>query len=184
MNPRASFSVLVVAVLCSGAVFVGRDASVTFQSLTPSGNSIDILRNPQMPPPYDKTWSVATYFNNNGAYYSDAWMVISGRHEDEPDASGHYRIKNPYEGNSMVAVWSDIEGPAMVLRGNDLLGSYAFSVIDDATAMESVHITNDGIVECKSIKTKDGVSGVYRIGPAVVTLKGGRIMKVEGVKAF
>jgi hypothetical protein len=160
------------------------DATLSLQSRTATGNALDIIRNPAMPEPHTLTWSVATYFNNNGAYYSDAWMVISGRHEDTPDDSGHYRPKHPCSGNFMFALWSDVDGPTAVLRGNNLPGSYPLCVIDDTTGKESARISNDGVLACKSIETEDGVTGMFRIGPAVVTLKCGRIMKVEGVKAF
>jgi hypothetical protein len=184
MKPRAFFSLLAVAVLCAGAVFLPQtDTTLTLEAKSDTGHALDIVRRPAMPFPYDQTWNIGTWIQHNGAYYSSAWMVISGRHEDNPDVSGHYRIKHPCDENFMLGVWSDVDGPSVVLRGNNLPGSYPLCVIDDATGKESARISNDGVLACKSVETKDGVNGVYRIGPAVVTLKGGRVMKVEGVKA-
>jgi hypothetical protein len=77
-----------------------------------------------------------TYINNAGAYYTDAWMVISG-HTSGSDAAG-YKIDHPTKDPFMLGIWSDVTGPALQVRGGGYLfsgvsndGLYTFSIEDD-----------------------------------------------------
>ena len=76
-----------------------------------------------------------TYINNAGAYYTDAWMVISG-HTTGSDAAG-YSITHPSSDPFMLGIWSDVTGPALQVRGGGYLfsglsnnGLYTFSIED------------------------------------------------------
>lgn len=71
-----------------------------------------------------------SYFNTQGAYYSNAWMVISGQTAGTGD---NYNIRPPTGDPFMLGIWSDIAaGPAMQVRGSSgkSNGSYLFSGID------------------------------------------------------
>jgi hypothetical protein len=69
-------------------------------------------------------WNPQTYINNSGAYFSNAWIVVSGH----PTSSGdNYRIMG-VKGTpgaplgpdpSMIAVWSDVNGPAIQVQGSN-----------------------------------------------------------------
>ena len=70
-----------------------------------------------------------TYFNSRGAFFTNAYMVVSGHTTGTGDA---YRIVNPTTDPFMVGIWSDIRGPALQVRGSTGpgSGSYLFSGID------------------------------------------------------
>jgi hypothetical protein len=84
-----------------------------------------------------------SYFNNQGALYTNAWMVISG------ELGGKDSLVPgdlpPTEDSFMLGVWSDVPGPAVVVRptGNvpsdapfttmDLFGDYRFVIQEDGS---------------------------------------------------
>lgn len=141
---------------------------------------LHIWRNPPLPPPNDKTWAIATTITNDGGIETSAWLTVSGRHHDTPDASGHHRVRQPSDAPYMGGFWSDVDGPTLVLRGNDLPHSRPLSIIDDATGQESARINNDGSIKCKSIECRDGMTGEFSYGPFKLTLRGGIVVKLEG----
>jgi hypothetical protein len=64
----------------------------------------------------DDAWDIGTLLNSQGAYYSNAWMVLSGTMEAVADADG---VKKPRPGSldpSMLNIWADVEGPAIATR--------------------------------------------------------------------
>ena len=69
-----------------------------------------------------------TYFNDAGMLYTNGWIVVSGVY------SGHgegFNIEPPTQDPSMLAVWSDILGPAIQVRAaNAGADSYIFQALD------------------------------------------------------
>jgi hypothetical protein len=85
---------------------------------------------PESPPDHQPR----SFFNTAGAFYSNAWMVISG-HVEAPGAqldSRAYYIKHPSSESFMLGLWSDVYGPALQVRGSGGkdTGSYLFSGLD------------------------------------------------------
>lgn len=140
--------------------------------------ALHIYRNPPLPPPHDQDWAVSVTFDKDGNAFTDASWTISGRHSDTPDATGHYPHRRPLP-NYMLGIWSDVDAPSVVIRGNDLPNSCALSVLDPITGAETSRLENDGTLKAKSVQTKDGANGVLQWGPHTMTVQGGRIMSVE-----
>lgn len=70
----------------------------------------------------------ATYFNDSGMLYTRGWIVISGTTSGQGEG---YNIDHPTKDPSMLAVWSDILGPAIQVRAaNAGADSYIFQALD------------------------------------------------------
>jgi hypothetical protein len=73
---------------------------------------------------------VSTYINTVGAFYTRAWMVISGHANN--GSGDDYAIIPPSTDPFMLGIWADVFGPALQVRGlgNPDSGSYLFSGLD------------------------------------------------------
>lgn len=69
-------------------------------------------------------WS---YFNDSGAYYSTAWMTISGT---RTGTGPTFSIEPPSLEPMMIGIWSDVAGPCLQARISSAAGSHIFSVLD------------------------------------------------------
>lgn len=92
----------------------------------------DVLR--VYPDDWPADWKPSTLINSQGAYYSNAWLVISGT----PTKS------HPSADPFMIGVVSDIDGPAIQVKGAgqvsgrvfdglDVNGVHRFSIKEDGT---------------------------------------------------
>lgn len=153
------------------------NAPVQLQAPDGQTVAVAIYRNP--PLPQQKEWQVATFVTAHGDIETDASVTISGRHNGQSDKSGWYRPRRPIP-NYMLGIWSDVNAPSVVIRGNDLPDSCAIVNLDPATGAENLRIENDGTIRAKSIECQDGVTGEFRAGPWTLALKSGRVMKLEG----
>lgn len=62
-------------------------------------------------------WDVATTVNSQGAWHTNAWMVISGTVAGSPDAEGVYLPQAADTAKStMLSVWSDVNSAAVEIR--------------------------------------------------------------------
>lgn len=69
-----------------------------------------------------------TYFNDAGMLYTNGWVVISGTMSGKGEG---YNIEVPTKDPSMLAIWSDILGPAIQVRAaNAGAESYIFQALD------------------------------------------------------
>ena len=83
-----------------------------------------------------------TYFNDSGMLYTNGFIVISGVMTGTGEG---YNIEHPTKDPSMLAVWSDVLGPAIQVRsanagadsylfqGLDRKANYTFSIEQDGT---------------------------------------------------
>ena len=69
------------------------------------------------------------YFNESGQLFTNGWVVISGTMTGQGEG---YNIENPTKDPSMLAIWSDVIGPAIQVRtaNTDDCGSYLFQGLD------------------------------------------------------
>ena len=69
-----------------------------------------------------------TYFNDAGMLYTNGWIVISGVMTGTGEG---FNIEHPTKDPSMLAVWSDVLGPAIQVRSaNAGADSYIFQALD------------------------------------------------------
>ena len=69
-----------------------------------------------------------TYFNDNGMLYTNGWVVISGVMTGTGEG---FNIEHPTKDPSMLAIWSDVLGPAIQARSaNAGADSYIFQALD------------------------------------------------------
>ncbi len=115
----------------------GKESALSLAAQSQEAHVLDIYRNPPLQGGLSNQWAIGTYFNNQGAYYSDAWMIISGQHESTPSSAGHYDIRSPLDPTVpfMLGVWADVDGPAVVIRGSGIspTNSYPLSVISSSS---------------------------------------------------
>jgi hypothetical protein len=83
-----------------------------------------------------------SYFNDQGAFYSNAWMVISGTLSSGSTTPADLL---PTNDSFMLALWSDVPGPAFVVRPNtnshpdalagfmDNFGAYRLAILADGS---------------------------------------------------
>jgi hypothetical protein len=140
--------------------------------------AFSILRQPPLAYPYDKSWAVSVYWDKDGNHFTDASLTISGRHEDTPDSHGHYPIRRPLP-NYMLGVWSDVDAPSFVHRGNDLSNSCFLVNLHPITGAENLRVRNDGSVKAASVEAMNGANGEFKMGKFKVTIRGGIIISVE-----
>lgn len=84
-----------------------------------------------------------SYINDSGAFETNAWMVISGALSS--DTSPIPAVLPPTGDTFMLGMWSDVMGPALVIRPTqttpsspnlatmDGNGNYRFSILDDGS---------------------------------------------------
>lgn len=121
----------------SGEQFIGRFTAVEIKKPTGSASALDIHLDGtgkalRIFAPGSKT--AGTYFHDTGMLHTSGWVVISGTASPTGD------IQLPTKDPSMLAVWSDVHGPAIqvrsapagpesyILQALDREGDYAFSV--------------------------------------------------------
>jgi len=108
------------------------------------------------------SWQPQTYFNNAGALHTNAWVVVSGH----PTGSGeNYRIMGVKgtpavpEGPdpSMIAVWADVNGPAIQVQANanKASGSFLFGGVN-SDGIYTFSIEQDGQLWWGNTTTMDG----------------------------
>lgn len=156
--------------------------SNTFLKIDATGannNTLAIYRNNNTAGP---AWDVGTFFNSQGAYYSNSWMVLSGNMPGSPGADGIYVPIHPTSDSFNLGVFGDVSGPATVTRcasgGYPLLcmdhiGNYVFSVEDgpiikfgagNRAAMDcSIYRTGVALLRTDSSLTVDGALNVTGI---------------------
>lgn len=94
-------------------------------------------------------WNPQSYINDNAAWHTNAWVIVSGHPTGSGDTYHIMGVKGTPsvpEGPdpSMIAVWSDINGPAIQVQGStgktngsflfggvDYAGNYTFSIEED-----------------------------------------------------
>jgi hypothetical protein len=97
-----------------------------------------------------------SYIDDSGAFETNAWMVISGALSS--DTSPTPWVLAPTNDTFMLGLWSDVMGPALVIRPTqttpssptlatmDGYGNYRFSVLDDGSlnfaGSDSNHFTS------------------------------------------
>jgi hypothetical protein len=114
---------------------VGRFASVTIEKqgvpsaldihLDGKGRAVQFFA-----PPWEGTPQPGprTYFNDVGMLYTNGWVTISGTYTGK---GADYHIEPPTKDPSMLAVWSDVLGPAIQVRAaNAGPASYIFQALD------------------------------------------------------
>jgi hypothetical protein len=107
-----------------------------------------------------------TYFNDAGMLYTNGWMVISGVMTGAGDG---YNIEPPTKDPSMLAVWSDVLGPAIQVRAaNAGADSYLFQGLD-RKAHYTISIEQDGGLRWGAASRKEMDTRLYR--SAAKTLK-------------
>jgi hypothetical protein len=84
-------------------------------------------------PPATTGWDVASVINHDGAWYSNAYMVISGTLNAAADSEGIYMPRHPTTNPFMLGVWADVYGPAIVTRAlGSGSGGYNYAAMSDA----------------------------------------------------
>ena len=135
---------------------------------------------PALPVELSGIWGTSWYITANGGLEGNAWQTISGFIEEKPDRFGVHHVKRPAP-NYMQGIWSDVPGPAQVVRGNSKPGSYLVSYVNDANGQECARIGNDGRFTVPGIKIEEGASGIVEIGSVILTIKSGIITGIAGV---
>jgi hypothetical protein len=93
-----------------------------------------------------------TYINDGGAVYSNAWMVISGGLSDYTIATP--QVLHPTGDTFMLGIWSDVNGPAMVVRPSltegeptiattDAGGNYRLAILPDGSMVFSDAVSSE-----------------------------------------
>ncbi len=92
-----------------------------------------------------------TYINNAGAFYTNSWMVISGALSDYTIAAP--TVLHPTDDSFMLGIWSDVDGPALVVRPSltdgeatiattDAGGNYRLAILPDGSLVFSGPVSN------------------------------------------
>jgi hypothetical protein len=85
-----------------------------------------------------------SYFNADGAFYTNAWMVVSGSYS--PGTLTPQDL-HPTNDSFMVGVWADVPGPAVILRPNETSQPDADLTTMDAFGYYRMAVTADGSLE-------------------------------------
>jgi hypothetical protein len=101
-----------------------------------------------------------TYFNDVGMLYTQGWVTISGTMKGEGD---NYTIEPPTQDPSMLAIWSDVIGPAIQVRtaNTDKVGSYVFQSLD-RKANYTFSIEQNGGLRWGAASRADMDTNLYR----------------------
>ena len=110
-----------------------------------------------------------TYFNDNGMLYTNGWVVISGVMTGTGEG---FNIEHPTKDPSMLAIWSDVLGPAVQARSaNAGPESYIFQALD-RKANYTFSIEQDGGLRWGVASRSDMDTNLYR--------GGARTLKTDG----
>lgn len=100
-----------------------------------------------------------TYFNDNGMLYTNGWIVISGVMTGTGEG---FNIEHPSKDPSMLAVWSDVLGPAIQARSaNAGADSYIFQALD-RRANYTFSIEQDGALRWGAASRAAMDTNLYR----------------------
>jgi hypothetical protein len=107
-----------------------------------------------------------TYFGDTGQIHTKGWIIISGTSTGTGDG---YLIVPPTQDPSMLAIWSDVNGPAIQVRGGDAsAGSYLLQGLDHK-ANYTFSIENAGTLRWGAASRAAMDTNLYR--SAAKTLK-------------
>lgn len=100
-----------------------------------------------------------TYFNDAGMLYTNGWIVISGTMSGTGEG---FNIEHPTKDPSMLAVWSDVLGPAIQVRAaNAGADSYIFQALDKK-ANYTFSIEQNGTLRWGVASRADMDANLYR----------------------
>jgi len=100
-----------------------------------------------------------TYFNDAGMLYTNGWIVISGTMSGTGEG---FNIEHPTKDPSMLAVWSDVLGPAIQVRAaNAGADSYIFQALDKK-ANYTFSIEQNGALRWGAASRADMDVNLYR----------------------
>jgi len=116
-----------------------------------------------------------SYIDYNGAFHTNAWLVISGELSDDrsPTPTDLYPTSDPF----MLGIWSDVEGPAVVIRPTmtsapdppfatmDGDGNYRFSILADGSL-------NFAAPESNTFGSTHWDTVLHRVAPAELRTEG------------
>ena len=114
------------------------------------------------------------YFNARGAFYSRAWMVISGK---GTGTGNGWHIQPPSTDPFMLGVWSDVLGPAFQVRGSQgkSRGSYLFAGLD-STGKYTFSIEEDGELRWGATTRAALDTSLYRSAPSTLRTPGNLVV--------
>jgi len=119
-----------------GDAQVGRFSSVEISKPANAQSALDIrlpgtgraIRFYAAPVKGDPRRDPRTYFNDAGMLYTNGWIVISGTSKGTGEG---FNIEQPNQDPAMLAIWSDVLGPAINVRAaNAGADSYLFQGLD------------------------------------------------------
>jgi hypothetical protein len=101
-----------------------------------------------------------TYFNDVGMLYTQGWVTISGTMKGDGE---DYSIEPPTQDPSMLAIWSDVIGPAIQARTANTadVGSYIFQALD-RNANYTFSIEQNGGLRWGAASRKEMDTNLYR----------------------
>jgi hypothetical protein len=122
----------------------GKGRAVRFYATTVEG---DPIKDPR------------TYFNDSGMLYTNGWIIISGVSSGTGEG---FNIEPPTLDTSMLAIWSDVLGPAIQVRSaNAGADSYIFQALDKR-ANYTFSIEQDGGLRWGAALREDMDTNLYR----------------------
>jgi hypothetical protein len=123
-----------------------------------------------------------SYFNDQGAFYSNAWMVISGTLSSGSTTPVDL---HPTNDSFMLALWSDVPGPAFVVRPNTNSPPDALAGFMDTYGVYRLAILADGSLTFAGPGTNTNAFGnaapfnattfdttLHRVGPGQLRTEG------------
>lgn len=114
-----------------------------------------------------------TYFNDAGMLYTNGWIVISGTYSGQGEG---YNIEHPTKDPSMLAVWSDVLGPAIQVRAaNAGADSYLFQGLD-RKANYTFSVEQDGGLRWGAASRADMDTSLYRGAPKTLKTDGSLVV--------
>jgi len=84
------------------------------------------------PNPPDASWATGTMISQNGAFYTNAWMIISGHMPGSADADGNYfpEAADPAK-STMLSIYSDVNSAAVEIRpASTTSGNRCLDILD------------------------------------------------------
>lgn len=141
-----------------------------------NGHAIDIYRTPNaISGGVSNTWRIPTYIDNQGAYYSDSWMTLSGSHSSVPDASGHYPVLSPVPSSVpyCLALWTDIDGPALICRTMGAGTNAVPALFMSTSGLWTLEVSDNGTLRWGAGTNRNGFdTSLGRVAPGVLRTPG------------
>lgn len=114
-----------------------------------------------------------TYFNDAGMLYTNGWIVISGVYSGKGEG---FNIEHPTKDPSMLAVWSDVLGPAIQVRSaNAGADSYIFQALD-RKANYTFSIEQNGTLRWGAASRAEMDANLYRTSAKTLKTDGSLIV--------